>query len=139
MLVNRRSVRIEWGDCDPAGIIYYPRYFAFFDAATSALIERALGMTKRDYLKAYDFTGHPLVNTRSRFILPLRFGDDAVIETTVTAFRSASFDLRHRVVKDEALAAECLETRVWVTGDPTRGTMKAVPLPRAVIERLSAD
>ena len=55
MLVNTRLVRIEWGDCDPAGIIYYPRYFAFFDASTSALIERALGMNKRDYLKKYDF------------------------------------------------------------------------------------
>ena len=66
MLVNSRAVRIEWGDCDPAGIVYYPRYFAFFDASTSALLERALGMTKHHYLKAYDFSGHPLVNARSR-------------------------------------------------------------------------
>ena len=57
MLVNTRTVRIEWGDCDPAGIVYYPRYFAFFDASTSALIERALGMTKHDYLAAYDSPG----------------------------------------------------------------------------------
>ena len=54
MLVNTRIVRIEWGDCDPAGIVYSPRYMAIFDACTSALIERALGMTKYEYLKAYD-------------------------------------------------------------------------------------
>ncbi len=70
MLVNYRVVRIEWGDCDPAGIIYYPRYFAIFDASTSALIERALGMRKSDYLKAYDFTGHPLVNAIRVFSFP---------------------------------------------------------------------
>ena len=29
MLTNIRTVRIEWGDCDPAGIIFYPRYFEF--------------------------------------------------------------------------------------------------------------
>ena len=81
MLVNSRVVRIEWGDCDPAGIVYYPRYFAFFDASTSALLERALGMTKHQYLKAYDFAGHPLVNTHSRFLIPTRFGDDVTIET----------------------------------------------------------
>ena len=52
MLVNSRVVRIEWGDCDPAGIVYYPRYFAFFDASTSALLERALGMTKHHYLQS---------------------------------------------------------------------------------------
>ena len=42
-LRNTRKVRIEWGDCDPAGIIFYPRYFEIFDASTSALFERALG------------------------------------------------------------------------------------------------
>ncbi|MGA7490444.1 MAG: thioesterase family protein [Xanthobacteraceae bacterium] len=139
MLVNRRTVRIEWGDCDPAGIIYYPRYFAFFDASTSALIERALGMTKHDYLKAYDFSGHPLVRTHSRFIVATRFGDDVTIETAVTDIRRSSFDVHHRLVKNGELAVEGFETRVWVRGDPTKGTMRAAPLPPEVIERLAAD
>ena len=137
MLVNTRVVRIEWGDCDPAGIVYYPRYFAMFDACTSALIERALGMTKHDYLRAYDFAGHPLVNARSRFIIPTRFGDDVSIETTVTAFRRSSFDITHRLHKNGALAVEGFETRVWVQGDATNGTMKSAPIPPEVIERLS--
>jgi len=137
MLVNSRNVRIEWGDCDPAGIVYYPRYFAFFDASTAALFERALGMTKHDYLKAYDFAGHPLVSTQSRFIIPTRFGDDVRIESTITEFRRSSFDLSHRLFKNGALAVEGFETRVWVQGDPAKGKMKAKPLPQAVIERLS--
>ena len=137
MLVNTRIVRIEWGDCDPAGIVYYPRYFAYFDACTTALIERALGMSKHDYLKAYDISGHPLVDTRSRFIIPTRFGDDVTIETTVMAIRRASFDLSHRLNKNGALAVEGFETRVWVQGDPTRGTMKSAPIPQEVIEMLS--
>ena len=137
MLVNTRIVRIEWGDCDPAGIVYYPRYFAFFDACTSALIERALGMTKYDYLKTYDFAGHPLVNARSRFIIPTRFGDDVTIETTVMEFRRSSFDLRHRLSKNGALAVEGFETRVWVQGDAVNGKMTSAPIPQQVIERLS--
>jgi 4-hydroxybenzoyl-CoA thioesterase len=137
MFVNYRVVRIEWGDCDPAGIIYYPRYFAIFDASTSALIERALGMRKSDYLKAYDFAGHPLVNAHSRFLIPTRYGDEVTIETTVTALRRSSFDVQHRLYKDGTLAAEGFETRVWVDGDPAKGTMKAKPLPQAVIARLS--
>ena len=28
MLVYTRNARIEWGDCDPAGIVFFPRYFA---------------------------------------------------------------------------------------------------------------
>jgi hypothetical protein len=45
--------------------------------------------------------------------------------------------VRHRVYKDVALAAEGLETRVWVQGDAAKGTMQAKPMPQVVIERLS--
>jgi 4-hydroxybenzoyl-CoA thioesterase len=137
MLVNSRIVRIEWGDCDPAGIVYYPRYFAFFDASTSALLERGLGMTKHQYLTAYDFDGHPLVNAHSRFLIPTRFGDDVTIESEVAAIRGSSFDIRHRLLKHGALAVEGFETRVWVRKDPETGRMKGVMVPEAVVERLS--
>ena len=80
-LSNSRTVRIEWGDCDPAGIIFYPRYFEIFDASTAALFERALGMTKFKQLKHFDFAGYPLVRTRAKFIRPTRFGDDVTVET----------------------------------------------------------
>ena len=32
MLTNTRVIRVQWGDCDPAGIVFYPRYFEWFDA-----------------------------------------------------------------------------------------------------------
>ena len=33
-LVNRRVMRIEWGQCDPAGIVFYPQYLILFDIST---------------------------------------------------------------------------------------------------------
>ena len=48
MFSNTRTTRVEWGDCDPAGIIFYVRYFDFFDVSTTMLLERALGMKKID-------------------------------------------------------------------------------------------
>ena len=54
-LRNTRKVRIEWGDCDPAGIVFYPRYFEIFDASTAALFERALGMTMFQMFKTFEF------------------------------------------------------------------------------------
>ena len=137
MLVNSRIIRIEWGDCDPAGIVYYPRYFAFFSECTAALFERALGMSKHEYLKAYDIAGHPLVSTQSRFIIPTRFGDDVKIDTTITELRRSSFDVSHRLFKQGTLAVEGLETRVWVRADAANGRMKGAPIPQDVIERLS--
>ena len=44
MLTNTRRLAIEWGDCDAAGIVFYPRYFAMFDASTAYLLEKAIGM-----------------------------------------------------------------------------------------------
>ena len=41
MLTNTRTIRVQWGDCDPAGIVFYPRYFEWFDACTILLFEKA--------------------------------------------------------------------------------------------------
>jgi 4-hydroxybenzoyl-CoA thioesterase len=140
MLTNRRGVRIVWGDCDPAGIVYYPRYFEMFDTSTTALFERALGMTKFQFVKAYDSVGYPMVDTRARFILPTRYGDDVVIETTITEIKRSSFSVTHRIVKDGELAVEGFETRVWVgrdPGDPDR--IKAKALPEEIVAKLRAE
>jgi 4-hydroxybenzoyl-CoA thioesterase len=137
MLCNVRTTRIEWCDCDPAGIIFYPRYFEIFDTSTTALFERALGMNKIAYLKAYDFAGHPVVETRARFRRPTRFGDDVSIETKVVECVGSSFKLEHRISKGGALAVEGFETRIWVkrdAADPRR--VEAQPIPAEVIARL---
>jgi 4-hydroxybenzoyl-CoA thioesterase len=136
MLTNIRNVRIEWCDCDPAGIIFYPRYFEMFDTSTTVLIERALRMNKIDYLKAYAFAGHPLVETRARFRVPTRFGDEVAIETALVECGRSSFKVEHRLTKAGALAVEGFETRVWVVrpaDDPTR--IRSQPIPPEVLAR----
>jgi 4-hydroxybenzoyl-CoA thioesterase len=129
-LTNTRIVRIEWGDCDPAGIIFYPRYFEIFDNATAALFERALGMTKFEYLKAYGFAGFPLVDSRARFLRPTRFGDDVTVDSSA-AFGTSSFTVEHRLSLAGTPCAECTEKRVWVIRDGS-GHIKAQPVPDAV-------
>jgi 4-hydroxybenzoyl-CoA thioesterase len=138
MLSNIRRTRIEWGDCDPAGIIFYARYFEIFDTSTTVLIERALGMKKIEYLKAYDFLGHPLVETRARFRLPTRFGDEVAIETALVGCGRSSFKIEHRLTHAGALAVEGSETRVWVGRDPgdPKG-MKSQAIPPEVVARLT--
>ena len=136
MLTNSRTVRIEWGDCDPAGIVFYPRFFAIFDASTTALFERALGMTKYKFIERYGIVGYPMVDTRARFIAPAKFGDDVVIESTIKEFRRSSFDVEHRLTNGGALAVEGFETRVWAARDPSDpARIKSAPIPEEVIAR----
>ena len=105
---NTRTVRIEWGDCDPAGIIFYPRYFEIFDASTAQLFERALGMTKINMPKVFEFAGFPLVRTRARFVKPTRYGDDVEV-TSKIAFGTSSFDIEHRLSSKVKPASSALK------------------------------
>jgi len=138
MLTSTRTTRIEWCDCDPAGIIFYPRYFEIFDTSTTVLLERALGMNKIDYLKAYDFAGHPLVQSRARFRVPTRFGDEVTIETTLVDIGRSSFKIEHRLQKADTLAVEGFETRVWVIRQAGARRLKSQPIPPDVVARLKA-
>jgi len=141
MFVNRRTVRIEWGDCDAAGIVFYPRYFAMFDASTHHLFEAA-GWKKKELIREFAIIGTPMVDTRAKFLVASSFGDDIVIETRIAAFRNSSFDVEHKAFKPapdgEVLAIEATETRVWAgphPDDPKR--LKSKLIPEIVIRRLS--
>jgi 4-hydroxybenzoyl-CoA thioesterase len=134
-LTHRRALTIEWGDCDPAGIVFYPRYFAMFDASTAALFAAALGMPKIAWTKRFGILGIPMVDTRASFSIPSAYGDEVVIESRVTAFRRSSFDIHHRLLKaDGALGVEGFETRVWTARDPADpARIRATPIPAEVV------
>ena len=131
---NTRTVRIEWGDCDAAGIIYYPNYFRIFDASTAHLFEAALGMTKFEMFKNLEFSGWPLVRTQARFVKPTRFGDDVEVTSTVK-FGRTSFEVEHKLSLKGELCAECSEKRVWTLRD-AQGQLKSHPVPAAVLAKL---
>jgi 4-hydroxybenzoyl-CoA thioesterase len=132
--IHRRTVRIEWGDCDPAQIVFYPRYFAMFDGAAQELFRAALGKPKIDWTREYGIIGIPMVDTRAKFIVPSRYGDDIVFESRVSRFGGSSFDVEHRVFRDGGvLAIEGFETRVWAGADPDKpGAIKGAKIPAAV-------
>jgi 4-hydroxybenzoyl-CoA thioesterase len=138
MFSNSRMLRIEWQHCDPAGIVYYPRYFAMFDSSTTYLFEKMLGMTKYQFLKHYEVVGYPMVDTRAKFHIPGVFGDDVEIRTTVTEVKRSSFSIEHQILKNDALAVEGWETRVWVGRDPTDpDKIKSKSLPPDVVAKLT--
>ena len=135
---NITARRIEWGECDPAGIVFYPRFFEMFDNATTLLFTAALGMTKYEFLNKYDCAGYPMVDTRARFLVPARFGDDVTIETAITKIKRSSFQITHHLKKDGALSVEGFETRVWTRRDPADlSKIRSQPIPAEVVAKLS--
>jgi 4-hydroxybenzoyl-CoA thioesterase len=135
MLVNKRTIQIQWGDCDPLGIVYFPRYFEFFDACTNALFER-VGLRKREMLEKYAIAGIPLVESRARFLSPSSFGDTVVVESNVTEWGKSSFAVHHRLFKSDLLAVEGFEKRVWVIHAPGENKkIQSQTIPREIIEK----
>jgi 4-hydroxybenzoyl-CoA thioesterase len=138
MLINRREIRVEWGDCDPGGIVYYPRYFEYCDACTNALFERA-GLPKPLLLQQHNIAGIPLVESQARFLLPSQFGDTLTVESSIVEWGRGSFSVRHCMLKEGTLAVEILEKRVWVVraaDAPIR--FKSAAIPQEVKEKFTA-
>jgi 4-hydroxybenzoyl-CoA thioesterase len=132
--VNRRQVRIEWGDCDPANIVYFPRYFEIFDASTNAAFE-AVGLPKPLMLSRFGIVGIPAVDVRAKFSIPSSFGEDVVILTRIARWGRSSFDVYHQLKKGDQTAVEGFETRVWTGRDAADpGRLRAQPVPQQVID-----
>jgi 4-hydroxybenzoyl-CoA thioesterase len=134
--ISRREFTIEWGHCDPAGIVFNARFFEFFDWSTWGLFERALGVKAHEWPQVYGVVGIPLVDSGARFISPARFGDLVEIASQVTAFRRSSFDLAHTLIVRGTTAVEGRETRVWAGRDPADpDKIKSKPIPADLIAR----
>jgi 4-hydroxybenzoyl-CoA thioesterase len=137
MLSNIRLIRVQWGDCDPAGIVFYPRYFEWFDACTILLFEKATGLTKLRMLAKYHGAGLALVEAGARFAVPSQYGDDIEICTAITEIGRSSFAMQHRVSKAGVPALEGFEKRVWTARDPSDPTrLRAAPIPAEVVAAL---
>jgi 4-hydroxybenzoyl-CoA thioesterase len=135
MLSNRKEIQAEWGDCDPAGIVYFPRFFEFFDACTNALFERA-GFPKAEMLKHYGLLGIPLIEAGAQFYVPAAFGETVVVETRIVEWGNSSFRVEHKMYKGDVLAVEGRERRVWTVRDPLRQSgMRSQAIPQEVKDK----
>ena len=133
-----RQLAIEWGHCDPAGIVFNPRFFEFFDASSWLLFEAALGVKAQELATTFDIVGIALVDARANFLKPVKFGDAVEIVSRVSEFRRTSFEVEHRLSVNSTLAVEGGESRVWAVRDPSDpDKIKTAPIPAEVIGRFS--
>src|SRR3982074_3960399 len=110
-IVGRFARQVEWGDCDPAGIIFYPTYFRWMDAATWAFMGSVGYDAKR---MRNEHLAMPLVSARCDFLAPALQDDRCEVLSRITRFGGKLFVLAHEVVRSDGTAlAKGAETRVW--------------------------
>jgi YbgC/YbaW family acyl-CoA thioester hydrolase len=139
MAANGLAVKVRWSEADPAGIVFYPRFFEWFDLGTEALFE-SLGMPWRELFPAERIVGVPIVESGARFAFPVRYGDEVRIESTVSDVREKTFRVEHAVSVDGRRCATGFEVRAWVARpESPGGALAARPIPAGVAARLKGQ
>ena len=135
MTEHATTVQVRWGDVDPAGIVFYPRFFEWYDLGCEALFA-ALGLPWPEAFPRYGIVGVPIVESGSRFVSPARYGDELTIRSRVAWVRAKTFRMEHEIMVREALCASGFEVRAWVARPAAPGDrLHAVPIPEDVAKR----
>jgi 4-hydroxybenzoyl-CoA thioesterase len=107
------SVRVQvgWGDCDPAGIVFYPRFHAWMDNM-SHVLAREMGIPRESMIPpGANLLGFPVVGSQAQYIAPARMDDILEVRTWVVRVGRTSLGLRHEIVRIEVDATETLLVR----------------------------
>lgn len=131
-------IEVRFGDCDPAGLVYYPALFHYCHAAMEEFFAARCG-TSYARLLAERRLGFPTVNVRAEFGAPFVYGDAALIEVWASAVgrTSVTFEYRLRRAADGGLCASATHVQVAMDLDARRAVPVPEDLRRALLE--SAD
>jgi YbgC/YbaW family acyl-CoA thioester hydrolase len=133
----RHRMRIEWGDTDPARIVYYPHFFRWFDTACHRMFEE-LGLSQ-SAMAASGGTVMPIVEAHGAFRRPGYPGDWIEVRADIVEVGRKVIKIEYRVWRDELLLAEGYEKRVLALHDPDDPQrMRAQEIPDALRERIMA-
>lgn len=133
-------ITVRFGDCDPAGLVYYPALFHYCHAAMEEFFAARCG-TSYARLMAERRLGFPTVNVRAEFFAPFVYGDEASVEVWASAVgrTSVTFEYRLRRASDQTLCAAATHVQVSMNLDERRAVPVPEDLRRAFEESAPAD
>ena len=92
---------LRFGDCDPAGIAYFPSYFHFLNGVHEEWWA-TLGFPWRELIQTRHI-GLPTVQLDTRFLAPGFIADELDFTLNLTKLGSRSMTLDYQVRRDETL------------------------------------
>ena len=126
--VHHHHHTVRFGECDPAGVVYFPVFFDWFHQAMESWFESALEIPYAEVLKTIGF---PAVHTEADFKRPCRIGEALRIALSVGQLRSKSLRLEYRVLgPDDTLRASGATVCAVIAPQPGEGfRFRAVSIP----------
>jgi 4-hydroxybenzoyl-CoA thioesterase len=132
------TVHVEFGDCDPASIVWFPNFFRWIDAASRNFFTQCGVPRWEETTRTMGVIGTPLVDTHSRFLQTASYGDTLQIHVTVKEWRDKSFVQTYRITRDDAhgqpaLIMECEEVRIFAARrEDGKNSIRAVAIPASI-------
>lgn len=125
--------RVDWGDCDAAGIVFYPNFYRWMDGHYH-VFTAACGFDQRTLKAQYGLLGTPLRQTGCTFLVPSRYGDTLTVSSRLRALTQSSLSIAYAFHRADTLIAEGFEVRVMAR--ETEDGISKAPIPDALIEAL---
>lgn len=122
------KVEVHFGDCDPAGIVFFPNFSRWMDAASHHFFVQCGLPPWREMREPEGVVGAPLLEIHTRFLRSVTYGEAIAVHTDIEEWRGKVFVQRHRVMRGDELVCEGRETRALCVRD-AEGRLKAVPVP----------
>lgn len=127
---------IDWGDCDAAGIVFYPNFFRWMDS-TFHEMSRATGFGQRRLREAFGLLGTPLLGASADFRNPASYGETLAIAARVSRIGRTSFDISYAFTIGAREICTGQEARVVGADGPSGLEAAPIPAPfRTALEEL---
>ena len=124
------EVEVMFGDCDPAGIVFFPNFSKWMDASSLNFFVKCGVPTWRELVKTTGIIGTPLLEIHTRFVQPATYGERLQVHTSIQEWRNKVVIQKHIVMRGDTLICEGEETRAFCIrhpDDPDR--IKAIAVP----------
>jgi len=126
------EVKVAFGDCDPAGIVFFPNFLKWMDAASLHFFQSCGVPRWAELEKQIGIIGDPLLEIQTRFVSTATYGDTLQVQTSVVEWRGKVFTQKHVVTRGDTLICEGTEKRAFcVRLDGNR--IKAVAVPDSIL------
>ena len=130
---HRMRLDVRFGDLDPAGIVYYPRYLHLCHVGMEEYFRHVVGIDYAVFLAEHDL-GLPTVRTEVEHRRPIRYGDAVELEVAVERVGGSSVEWRYRFWHGgaERPSTECRVVTVLVE----MSSFEKRPVPEWLRDRL---
>ena len=133
MKTHIHTVDVHFGDCDPAGIVFFPNFLKWMDQSSLAFFMACGVPPWRELAKTRGIVGTPLLEINTKFSRPATYGEQIQVHTTVESWAAKTFTHRHQVRRGEDLLCEGTEVRAFVIRDPENSErIRAIPIPEDI-------